>query len=81
MNNSIPMDVYTSETAREAVRLDFNPQNRDRVTRIKMIAATLITECEILKGETSAKREVNIAITNIETAAMWAVKAATKDLK
>lgn len=81
MNNNNSIDVSTSQTARDAVRLDFNPSNCDRVTRIKIFAAAFITECEFLKGETSAKREVDIAITNIETAAMRAVKAATKDLK
>jgi len=64
-----------SQTSCDAVRLSFNPSQLPEVVRIKMLAAALITECENLRGR--AARDAAVAITNAETACMWAVKAAT----
>lgn len=69
-----------SATAKEAVRFSFNPSSIDRVAVIKLLAAALIAECENIRAEGIAAREASIAITEIETAAMWAVKAATRGL-
>lgn len=67
-----------SATAKEAVRFSFNPSAIDRVATVKLLAAALIQECEEIRAEGKAAREASIAITEIESAAMWAVKAATK---
>lgn len=69
-----------SDTAIDAVRLKFNPSGLDRVGKIKMLTAALITECEQIREEGTAGREAAVAITNVQTASMWAVLAATKGL-
>jgi|GEM_PF-1408738 len=78
-DNSINFNVDLSLSARQAVRLEFNPAGDDRIARIKMLTAALITECEVIRSEGAAAREASIAITGYEEAAMWAVKAATKE--
>jgi len=77
MNDTANMKVNMSPGARAAVRLEFNPSSDDRVHRLKVLAAAFITECEAVRNEGIGAREVSIAITHMETAAMWAVKAAT----
>lgn len=67
-----------SASAIEAVRLSFNPSAKPEVTRLKTLAAAFITECEALKE--TAGREAAVAVTNMQTASMWAVLAATKGL-
>lgn len=67
-----------SESAAEAVRLKFNPGALNDVTMLKTLAASFITICENLKR--GAPREFSVAITEMETAAMWAVKGATKNI-
>jgi hypothetical protein len=80
-----------SKTARDMVRASFNPSGISHVDRIKLLAAALITACEVVRdgrdsgaddpgypAKPDAAREVALAITNIEQGAMWAVKAATK---
>lgn len=69
-----------SETAAEAVRMSFNVGQNPRVAELKRYAAGLITMCEEIRDEGVAKREASVAITEFETACMWAVKAATKGL-
>jgi hypothetical protein len=69
-------DAEISKTASDAVRRDFNPSGSPVVAELKDLAAKFITLCEGLKP--TAGREASIAITEMETAAMWAVKAATK---
>jgi len=64
-----------SPTAKEAVRLTFNPSGDEKVARLKTIMAAWITEVEQLKGK--AAREASVAITNAQTASMWGVLAAT----
>jgi len=68
-----------SASSKEAVRLSFNPSGQDRVYSIKLAAASLIHILEEIRAEGIAAREASIAITEIETATMWAVKAATKN--
>ena len=69
-----------TETAAEAVRMSFNVGQNPRVAEIKRLTAGLITMCEELRSESVAGREASVAITEFETACMWAVKAATKGL-
>lgn len=65
-----------SDSALDAVGFAFNPSGDERVARLKALCAAIITEMEELKG-TPAARHAAIAITDIETAQMRAVKAAT----
>lgn len=67
-----------SPSSLRAVGFDFNMSKDPRVDRIKALSAALISEMEILREEKpSAARLASIAITDIETAQMRAVKAAT----
>lgn len=69
-----------SETALKAVGFDFNVSGSQLVHRIKALSAALITEMERLRaqsGDAGVTRHASIAITDIETAQMRAVKAAT----
>jgi len=67
-----------SATACEAIRFTFNPSGDQRVNTIKALTARLITELEAIRDEGRAGREAAVAITNVQTASMWAVLAATK---
>lgn len=70
-----------SETAKEAIRFTFNPSGNATVHRLKFLAAALITEYEKVRDSgTGAGREAAVAITNLQTASMWGVLAATKGL-
>jgi hypothetical protein len=73
--------VAISNEAAEAVRFTFNPSGLNSVNRLKSLSAAFIAECQAqqaAKGE--AGREFAVAITNMQTASMWAVLAATKGL-
>ena len=71
-----PLDVYPD--ALEAVGFSFNPSGDAAVARIKVLSAALISEMLRLKEiKPAAGRHAAIAITDIETAQMRAVKAAT----
>lgn len=59
----------------QRVRVEFNPDNNDVVSQIKQKTAELINLCEDLKAKDG--RLASLAQTEFETAAMWAVKAAT----
>ncbi|ACU61348.1 Acb2/Tad1 domain-containing protein [Chitinophaga pinensis] len=59
----------------QRVRTQFNPGNNSVVDQIKQKTAELINLCEELK--TKEPRLSSLAQTEYETAAMWAVKAAT----
>lgn len=67
-----------SKSACEAIRFKFNPSGDARVNTIKTLTARLITELEAIRDEGLASREADFAITNAQTASMWAVLAATK---
>lgn len=70
--------IEVSGSAMEAVGFTFNVSGSERVSRIKALSAALITEMEILRNENpAAARHASIAITDLETAQMRAVKAAT----
>jgi len=64
----------------KAVGLTFNPSNDDRVGRCKSIYALAIDQLNDLRNETEdpeVKRLCSVAITETQTAQMWAVKAIT----
>lgn len=67
------------------VGISFNPSGDTNVTRLKQAAADLINMIEDLpkseKTEVASEqgRLKALAQTHVEDAAMWAVKAATKD--
>lgn len=61
------------------VGITFNPGNDYQVARVKRAAADLIDLIEdIDKRDGEVARLVALAVTDVESAAMWAVKAATK---
>lgn len=59
----------------QRVRTEFNPSQDSVVDQIKQKTAELINLCEDLKSKDG--RLASLAQTEYETAAMWAVKAAT----
>lgn len=59
----------------QRVRTKFNPSADSVVDQIKQKTAELINLCEELKAKDT--RLASIAQTEYESAAMWAVKAAT----
>ena len=66
----------------QRVRVSFNPSSNPIVDEIKKQAAALIDLCESLKDTYDGKpneknRAFAVAQTEIESAAMWAVKGAT----
>jgi len=68
------------------VGINFNPSNDARVDTIKELAAALIDLIEMIPevdymtepGKSERSRLKALAQTHVEDAAMWAVKAATK---
>ena len=63
-----------------AVGLDFNPSGDPTVRELKEEAAAFIDACQKGREATSdpeVKRMYSVAITEAQTAQMWAVKAAT----
>ena len=71
-----------SETAKDAVRKHFNPSGNPDVATIKEATSTLIAFMEGIRDRDGGKagREASVAITNLQTASMWCVLAATKGL-
>jgi len=66
----------------KAVGLTFNPSNNEMVNELKQAAAKFIDLCDFHRNATpgldpEVKRMMSIAITEAQTAQMWAVKAAT----
>jgi hypothetical protein len=79
-------DLTVTDTQREmtfgekAVGLTFNPSNDPTVQAIKAKCADLIDEIhELRTNQPNAEiaRMASVAITELQTAQMWAVKAAT----
>lgn len=63
-----------------AVGLSFNPGGNEEVTKVKQLYADIIDQLDALRnGDASpeVKRLCSIAITEAQTAQMWAVKAIT----
>ena len=63
----------------KAVGLSFNPSGDPTVNHLKTLYAEIIDVLHALRGPASAevKRLASVAITEAQTAQMWAVKAAT----
>jgi hypothetical protein len=64
----------------QAVGLDFNPSGNDAVHHLKGAAAAFIDLCYEARGsatDAEVKRMYSVAITEAQTAQMWAVKAVT----
>jgi hypothetical protein len=62
------------------VGLTFNPSGDPKVAKIKQLYADIIDELHTLREQTTdaeKKRHYSIAITEAQTAQMWAVKAIT----
>lgn len=63
------------------VGISFNPSNDDTVGKIKRAAADLIDLIEGIDNQSNLGEVIrlkSLAQTEVESAAMWAVKAATK---
>lgn len=76
------MDIETTATAKDAVRKNFNPSGNQDVADIKAMTASLVSKMEQIRDRDNgmAGREAAVAITNLQTASMWCVLAATKGL-
>ena len=64
----------------KAVGLSFNPSNDDAVTRCKQMFADIIDQMVIVRSGAESPevaRLASVAITEAQTAQMWAVKAIT----
>lgn len=65
----------------DRVRIKFNPNENPKVTAIKQRAAELITCLDDFSRESSEDKECQrlfaLAMTHVEDAAMWGVKAVT----
>ncbi len=64
----------------KAVGLTFNPGGDERVNSIKKQFADIIQACHLIRVESESgevKRLMSVAITEAQTAQMWAVKAIT----
>jgi len=64
----------------KAVRLTFNPGGDETVAALKRTAAAFIDTCHEereLATDSEVKRMYSVAITEAQTAQMWAVMAAT----
>lgn len=73
------MGDYTEGEYR--VGISFNPSKDEKVNQIKLLSAQLIDLVLSLDQNDGAKRCAAIAATEYESAAMWAVKAATKQAR
>ena len=75
--NSGTKEITVSDEAAELVRVDFNPSELGEVTEIKALSAVLITRIQ----QMPRSRHQSLAVTAVEEASMWAVKAATSGLE
>lgn len=65
----------------KAVGLSFNPSNDDAVSKCKKLYADVIDQLDTLRKSDTASKEIqrlcSVAITEAQSAQMWAVKAIT----
>lgn len=76
----VEMKSETPSFGMKAVGINFNPAGDHRVNRIKQICANAIDEMQSLRTSTDSpevKRLASVAITELQGAQMWAVKAIT----
>lgn len=74
------MPSENQSLGQQRVRVSFNPDANPQVEQLKKLAADFIDSCELLKdagGPSEKNRCLSLAQTEIETAAMYAVKGAT----
>lgn len=74
------MEEQELSFGQKAVGLTFNPSNSVPVQQLKEQAAAFIDTCNDYRNATSdpeVKRMLSVAITEAQTAQMWAVKAVT----
>ena len=79
-NDNVPQAQIQLTFGQKAVGLPFNPSGDDAVTRCKMHFANTIDQMNNLRNSTQSsevKRLTSVAITEAQTAQMWAVKALT----
>lgn len=82
MNNTAPLIPVSRELTfgERAVGLTFNPSGDDAVAQCKAEFARAIDRMNDLRNSTDnpeVKRMASVAITEAQTAQMWAVKAIT----
>lgn len=83
--NQINITMATETTTeltygQKAVGVSFNPSQDPEVNKIKETTATAIDQMNDLRAKTTSpevKRLASVAITELQTAQMWAVKALT----
>jgi hypothetical protein len=64
----------------KACGVTFNPSNDDMVQKLKQAFADLVDTCDDLRlksNNSEEKRMLSLAITDLQTAQMWSVKAVT----
>ena len=74
------METQELSFGEKAVGLTFNPGGNEQVTSIKRKFADVIDDLNTLRSESTdseVKRLASVAITEAQTAQMWAVKAVT----
>lgn len=74
------MDTREMTFGEKAVGLTFNPSNDDAVAQCKQEFAAVLDRMNNLRNSTDnseMKRMASVAITEAQTAQMWAVKAIT----
>lgn len=75
--NTTPRTLSYGE---KAVGLSFNPSGDETVNKIKDLSAQIIDICDKMRkevGPSEKGRLFSVAITEAQTAQMWAVKAIT----
>lgn len=78
------MPAERNSLGADRVRLNFNPSKNEDVEEIKKRTAELIDLCATGKDNADDGEENrlwSLAMTSFEEAAMWAVKAATAEVK
>ena len=75
-----PNETQQQTYGMEAVGLDFNPSGDPTVHRVKELYSQIIDLCADLRkqaGQGEKGRLLSVAITEAQTAQMWAVKGIT----
>lgn len=73
-------DEFILSYGQKAVGLTFNPSNNENVDRCKHLFAEIIDLMNAVRVQSDSpevKRMASVAITEAQTAQMWAVKAIT----
>ncbi|MEM8791038.1 MAG: hypothetical protein AAGE80_05440 [Pseudomonadota bacterium] len=83
MEIKIAEETFTaSDDALEQVRMNFNPSGLDKVARIKLLAAALITEINDADPQIQARAGDDLAAAEMHVinAGMWGVRAHTSQV-